>query len=279
MRNTRWDFHAIPSGQRALGYRWENDAWVEEPMLGPGEFGAMGGLITTANDYARYVSWLLSAWPPRDGEESAVLRRSSVREIARPANFATVLPAAEPGGCARSASYGYGVIPFYDCVLGFHFGHSGGLPGFGSNVLFLPQRAVGIFAFANRTYTPASRAVREAAVLLVQSGAFPALATPMSPALTDMAQAVARIYSSGDILAAREQLAANMLLDQGVALRNARIAELKKELGDCRLANSQASESAMSATLAFDCEHGVLKAKVVLAPTVPATLQSLQFNP
>ena len=35
----------------------------------------------------------------------------------------------------------------------------------------------------------------------------------------------------------------------------------------------------MSATLAYDCARGTLKVKVIVAPTVPATLQSLQFGP
>ena len=174
MQHTVWDIGTVPAAQRAIGYRWENDAWVEEPVLGPGTFGAMGGLITTANDYARYVAWLLAAWPPRDGAEDGILQRSSVREITRPANYATVIAPTEPSGCARSASYGFGVIPFSDCVLGSHFGHSGGLPGYGSNVLFLPQRGVAVFAFTNRTYAPASRAVREAANALAQSDAYPA---------------------------------------------------------------------------------------------------------
>jgi CubicO group peptidase (beta-lactamase class C family) len=36
---------AAPTERRALGYRWEDDAWRPEPLLGPGAFGAMGGLI------------------------------------------------------------------------------------------------------------------------------------------------------------------------------------------------------------------------------------------
>ena len=87
------------------------------------------------------------------------------------------------------------------------------------------------------------------------------------------------MYEAGDILVERERLAANVLLDQGVAQRNARIAELRKELGACQLADSQEAESAMSMTLAFNCARGKLKVKIVLAPTEPATLQTLQFNP
>jgi len=278
MQHTVWDIAAVPAAQRAIGYRWESETWFEEPALGPGAFGAMGGLITTANDYAHYVGWLLSAWPPRDGAEDSMLKRASVREITRPANYAVVRPADDPSGCPRAASYGYGVAPYSDCVLGFHFAHSGGLPGYGSNVLFLPYRGVGVFAFTNRTYAPASRAVREAANLLAQSGAFPERAEPLSPALRDMARVVERIYESGDVLTAREALAPNLLLDHSAATRNPQIAELRKKLGGCRLANAQQSDTAMSATVALACDRGMLKAKIVLAPTAPATLQTLEFT-
>ena len=89
-----------------------------------------------------------------------------------------------------------------------------------------------------------------------------------------MARAVERMYEAGDILVERERLAANVLLDQSVAQRNARIAELRKELGACQLADAQEAESAMSMTLAFSCARGTLKVKIVLAPTEPATLQT-----
>ena len=278
MQHTAWDIAAVPAAQRAVGYRWENEAWIEEPALGPGAFGAMGGLITTANDYAHYVGWLLSAWPPRDGAEDGILKRASVREITRPANYAVLRPAEDPAGCPRATSYGFGVVPYWDCVLGFHFGHSGGLPGYGSNVLFLPYRGVAVFAFTNRTYAPASRAVREAANLLAQSGAFPERAEPLSPALREMARVVERIYNSGDVLTAREALAPNLLLDHAASMRNPQIADLKQKFGGCRVADAQQPDNAMSATVALACDRGILKAKIVLAPTTPATLQTLEFT-
>ena len=50
MESSGFDVEQAPSARRALGYRWENDAWRIEPTLGPGVFGAMGGLQTSAPD-------------------------------------------------------------------------------------------------------------------------------------------------------------------------------------------------------------------------------------
>ena len=57
---------AAPRERRAFGYRWEDDAWHLEPTMAHGAFGAMGGIQTSATDYAKWAAYLLSAWPPRD---------------------------------------------------------------------------------------------------------------------------------------------------------------------------------------------------------------------
>lgn len=276
MASTGYDLARVPAGRLAVGYRWEDDRWIEEPALGPGAFGAMGGLMTSASDYARYVAWVLAAWPARDGPEDGVLKRASVREATRPQTFAQVQT--PPAGCARAAAYGLGMIAFNDCVLGAHFSHSGGLPGYGSNVVFLPSRGVGVFAFSNLTYGPVSLTVRDAAMSLVKSGAFPERMAAPSPGLAAAAKAVERIYAAGDVMAAREALAMNLLLDRDAAHRNADIAAVKAKLGACRAADPIAVDSAMSARLSFACDKGVLQTRVLLAPTTPMSIQALDFR-
>ena len=59
-------------------------------VITTGVFGAMGGLLTTANDLGAYVAFHLSAWPPRDDAEAGPVKRASVREMAHlwtPANL------------------------------------------------------------------------------------------------------------------------------------------------------------------------------------------------
>ncbi len=162
-----------PRSQRALGYRWEDDGWRLEPTLGPGAFGAMGGLQTNANDYARWVTFLLSAWPPRDGVDNGPVRRATVRELAQGSNFPRLRDRAARTGTAisrQSATYGMGMQVAIDDDLGLTVSHSGGYPGYGSHVLLLPDRGIGIFAFANRTYAGPSVAVWDAAVALNKAG-------------------------------------------------------------------------------------------------------------
>ena len=280
MTSSGYDVAKAPAGRLAVGYRWQDGGWAEEPTLGPGAFGAMGGLNTTANDYARYMAWELAAWPPRDGPEDAILKRSSVREILHGSNFAAIVPRAErsdPAACDRARAYGLGTIVVADCVLGLHFTHSGGLPGYGSNVLMLPERGLGVFAFANRTYAGAAPAVRAAALMLVKSGAFPERTAPIRADLQAAALVAERIYAAGDVLSAREALAMNVLLDRDAPRRKAELADLKAKLGACRAALPITPQTTMSAVVRYPCANGTPTASILLAPTTPVSLQVLDF--
>lgn len=278
MAASTYDVAAIPAEHRAVGYDWIDEKWVQEPVLGPGAFGAMGGLAVSANDYAKYAAWVLEAWPPRDGADDPVLKRSSRREIVQGSNFPAVVPRSGADTCDRARTYGMGMIVFSDCMLGPHFTHSGGLPGYGSNVLFLPERGIAVFAFANVTYAGATPYVREAALQLVKSGAFPARAPAPSPQLQAAMTQLAAIYAAGDVMAGREVLAMNVLLDSDAAHRNAEIAAIKRRLGSCQSPEPFSSDTAMSATALFKCDRGRLKAQLVLAPTTPATIQSYALS-
>lgn len=274
MSASTYDVSRIPAEHRAIGYDWIDGKWVPEPVLGPGAFGAMGGLAVSANDYAKYVAWVLDAWPARDGADDPVLKRSSRREIVQGSNFPMVVARSGADACDRARTYGMGMILFADCMLGAHFTHSGGLPGYGSNVLFLPERGVAVFAFANMTYAGAAPYVREAALELVKSGAFPARTPPASAELQEAARQIAAIYAAGDVMASRGSLAMNVLLDSDAAHRNAELAALKRRLGACGAPEPFSSDTAMSGATYLPCQHGRLKAYVLLAPTRPATIQS-----
>jgi CubicO group peptidase (beta-lactamase class C family) len=278
MTSTGYDLAQVPPDRRAIGYRWENGTWSEEPALGPGVFGAMGGITTTATDYARFIAWELAAWPPRDGPEDRILKRATLREMARSQTYAIVIPPAEPGGCGRAVSYSAGIIPASDCILGAFLYHAGGLPGYGSHVLMLPERGIGIFAFANLTYGMAPRVVRDAAASLVKSGAFPRRLTPSDSTLEAMATTAAKIYAAGDVLVARDVLAMNVLLDRDATVRNSQIVAMRGKLGECGPANPIVPDNAMSATVTYSCERGTLRVRLVLAPLVVPSLQTLEFQ-
>jgi CubicO group peptidase (beta-lactamase class C family) len=272
-----------PRERRALGYRWQDDAWSLEPTLGPGAFGAMGGLQTSATDYARWVTFLLDAWPPRDGGDAGPVRRATVRELAQGSNFPRFRDRPARSGTPPSrqaATYGMGMIAAIDDDLGITLSHSGGYPGFGSHVLLLPDRGVGIFAFANRTYAGPSRAVWDAAVALNEAGL---LGKEREPAASnDLAAAyrtVGAIYAAGDVAIARDQLAMNFLLDRDVAAWSRELAELRAQVGECETSSPVTATGALSGDFTWRCTHGRLEGSLLLAPTNPPRIQELILEP
>ncbi|HVK97117.1 MAG TPA: serine hydrolase domain-containing protein, partial [Flavisolibacter sp.] len=159
MTSTYWEFSKIPKRQLAHGYRWINNNWQEEALLSHGAYGAMGGLITSLEDFIKYMNLHMNAWPPRHDTEATVAKRSSLREMHKPWNFSTLNAQYKyPGGrpCAVASAYGYGLRWTSDCEGRTTVGHSGGLPGFGSNWTFLPEYGIGVICFANVTYAPTS---------------------------------------------------------------------------------------------------------------------------
>jgi hypothetical protein len=108
----------------------------------------MGGLITSIQDFARYVALHMAAWPPRSDPDHGPLRRSSLREMHQPWRFAGVAS----GECPTATAYAYGLRWSMDCHDRRTIGHSGGLPGFGSNWTLMPDYGLAVMSFDNRTY-------------------------------------------------------------------------------------------------------------------------------
>jgi CubicO group peptidase (beta-lactamase class C family) len=101
MTSSGYDTPASPIERRAVGYRWENGAWSEEPTMKDGAFNSMGGLQVSANDYAKWIAFLLSGWPARDGPETGPVRRATIRELAQGLNFVSI--ATRPGSTGATA--------------------------------------------------------------------------------------------------------------------------------------------------------------------------------
>jgi serine-type D-Ala-D-Ala carboxypeptidase/endopeptidase len=272
---------AAPRERRALGYRWEDDAWRLEPTLGPGAFGAMGGLQTSATDYAKWVAFLLAAWPSRDGPESGPVDRATVRELAQGSNFPRTRQ--RPGrtgteACRQAANYAMGMAVAADCDLGLTLSHGGGYPGYGSHVLLLPEYGVGIFALANRTYAGPSGPVWDAAMVLQQAGLLKKQPTPIAEALANAYRAVGAIYTAGDVAAGGDVLAMNFLMDRDAAGWARDIATLKNQVGNCDTTAVITPKSALAGEFAWRCVHGRLAGSVLLTPTTPTRIQAIQIE-
>lgn len=279
---TRTTFDALEASRHdfAWGYRLDDGAWSRERLEPDGEVGAMGGLATTVPDYARYVAFLLNAWPARDDPETGPVRRSSVRELAlwtAPPFLPEAVEGRAPiGTTAVGSAYGYGLTHSTDGLLGMRLHHSGGLPGYGSHVLMLPQRGWGVFAFGNRTYAPMSRIALRVAEMLHAAADRPAPAKP-SAVLMRAVEAAVAAYGTGRIETAEPVLAVNLLLDTPVRFRNAELADLKRRLGDGRLEGIEPIH-ALAGHFTMTCLRGRLRGTVILSPDASPGIQKLTLT-
>lgn len=279
MSATGYDVFKSPTGSRALGYRWQDNAWLREPDMADGAFGAMGGVETTANDYARWAGFLLSAWPPRDGADTGPVKRATVRGIVEGGNFVKVADQPRPDGtpCRTPTAYGAGWFVTDDCDFGQLVMHSGGYPGYGSLLILSPESGVGIFAFANRTYAGPRQPLRATLAILDDEGWLRSRPLPVSSSLAAAYAIAKQVWRIGDV--SKAPLALNVALDRDLARRNAEIAGLKRDVGACEMDGSISPISAMEGVFTWTCEHDGIAGRVQLAPTPDLNFQVIEFRP
>jgi CubicO group peptidase (beta-lactamase class C family) len=266
--------------RRAVGYRWEDETWKEEPALPDGAFGAMGGMLTSTRDLAKYVGFLMSAWPPRDGPDDGPVKRASLREMQQPwrARPAT----ASGGGTAplvlNNLAYGYGLGIRQTCQYRQIVSHSGGLPGFGSQMRWLVDEGVGFIAMGNLTYTGWSGVFDQATELLAKTGALRRAMPAPSPALLQAKADVTQLVQNWDDRLADRIAAVNLFLDQSKDRRRRQIEGLRGQVGQCRANGAFDVENALRGQWTMTCERGALRLAITLAPTRPPKVQFLNVS-
>jgi CubicO group peptidase (beta-lactamase class C family) len=189
MNDCGYEYTAMPSDQVAVGYRWEDEQWKPEELLKDGSYASMGGMICTINDFAKYMSFLLSATPAKNEAEVGPVKRSSAREMQQPWKFRGLAPNRKTHSgelCPATGSYGFGLGWRIDCHDIVTVSHSGGLPGFGSVHQLLPELGIGVVAFSNLTYANMGAPVSNVVDTLIFLAQLKKRVFPVSPILKTM---------------------------------------------------------------------------------------------
>ena len=234
MVNTEWEYTDIPEGSLALGYQRQEGLWIDVPYMHDGSYGAMGGLISSVEDFGKYIAVHLDAWPPRDEPETGPVRRSSIREMHQPWRMNALFPEAKtPGGadCPAVLAYGYGVSWQKDCRGIVRIAHSGGLPGFGSEWRIYPDYGIGVVSFSNRTYGAPSSVNALALDTLIAMADLKPRSPKASPILEQRKSELIEILASWD-----EQklgiFADNFFMDEPLEQRKTEASRIFDEAGD-----------------------------------------------
>jgi CubicO group peptidase (beta-lactamase class C family) len=278
MTSTVWEYERAPAERLALGYDWVDGAWVSIPLEHHGSFGAMGGLITSIDDFAKYVALHLSAWPPRSDADDGPLRRSSLREMHQPWRFAALMPDFRyPNGrtCPSATAYAYGLRWMRDCDGTVTIGHSGGLPGFGSNWTMMPEYGLAVMSFDNRTYGGTSTlnlAVLD--TILVLAGLEPRRLAP-SEILQRRTKALVALFPDWKGAERSGLFAENFFLDNRVQDLVARTTSLYAEAGTILGVSELVPENQLRGTFTIRGERADILVFFTLTPEKVPLIQQV----
>jgi CubicO group peptidase (beta-lactamase class C family) len=273
---------SVPRGKLALGYRWEDGAWKEEPQLADGAFGPMGGMLTSVRDLSRYVAFHLAAWPPRDDPDRGPVRRGSVREMQQVWRMAPTVARRNDSPenmLLNAGGYGYGLRISQTCEFRHVVAHSGGLPGFGSQMRWFPEHGIGIVALGNLTYTGWGQTIDQAVAALQRTGGMQPRAVRPTPALIEARGTVTRLITAWDDKLAEGIAADNLFLDRSLERRRQQVEQFQAELGTCQPEEAFDVENALRGRWLMKCDRGMLRVSVTLAPTMPPKVQVMDIAP
>jgi CubicO group peptidase (beta-lactamase class C family) len=280
MKNTYWDYTKVPKNQLAIGYRWIDENWVEQPMLGDGAYGAMGGMLTTIDDFGKYLTFHLSA-TASDLPESKILRRSSLREMHQPWNFSAFNVEnknALDKNCPFVSAYGYGLRWVEDCSHTIGIGHSGGLPGFGSNWKMLPQYGIGFISFANRTYAPASALNTQILDTLIAIANLKKIELPVSKVLKERQQTLVNLLPDWSKAEVSGIFAENFFLDYFTKSLKKEAEEIYVKAGKIIKVGEMVPENNLRGYFILECENANIKISFTLSPEKPALIQEYNIK-
>jgi len=279
MTRTTFEIDDLPAGSLAQGYRHHDGTWDPARLEHDGAYGAMAGIVTNAEEYARFVAFMLDAWPARDDPETGPVSRAARRGLAllHSGPRAPTFRKHQGREIATASAYGYGLINSVESELGRYLHHRGGLPGYGSHFLFSPETQIGIFSFANRTYAAMNEPNVEAAAALKEAGIWAVPPQPLSAHLAPAVEAVSRLYRAGRIAEAEGMFAINFLLDRPAAEWDRHLAQLDAEIGELRHIDA-VPVHALSARLTLTCERGSARGELILTGERSPRIQSLTLE-
>jgi CubicO group peptidase (beta-lactamase class C family) len=266
-----------PAGPVRADAARKDAAWEEVPLDPYGAFAPMGGIFSTVRDLARWVAGFAAAFPPGDQTPGAhPLGRASRREMQLPR-------VATDWARARAASYGYGLFVESDPRWGRIVSHSGGYPGFGSNMRWHPATGTGVIALANGTYAPMTALATVLLDRVLSNRRVPAV--PLAPgqepwpATIEAQRAVNELLRSWDDAAAEALFSENVRLDAPYAERRRALALVRERIGDFTpdAALGEESDTPAHRRWWLTGERGTVLVQIQLTPERRPRVQSLML--
>ena len=303
----------FPAADLATGYRRGPGGWEELPFDPYGAFAPMGGVFSCVTDLAVWSAGFAAAFPPDGASDidgvAHPLVAASRRQMQLPqAVTGWRAPDRIPGGPPAAPSYyGFGLFVDEDPAFGRVVSHSGGYPGFGSNMRWHPATRLAVIALGNGTYSPmyaladlllralltrsTAYQVALAPVLAPSAPSAPSAAGPVVtgpvvsgapgpwPQTLAAAEAVNRLLQDWDDATADALFSENVALDRPYQERLRDLALLRDRIGAFAVDPDRPAESDTPAQRRWWLagERGTVAATIQLNAERPPRVQSLTF--
>lgn len=281
MKQAEFEFTKVPPNQLAHGYKWIDNHWEEEDLLHDGSFSSMGGMITSIESFSHYVSLHQSAWPPRDDAETGLIKRSSIREMHQPWRFHeldTHFKYLDGRECVTISAYGYGLKWLRDCNARVYVGHSGGLPGFGSNWLIMPEYNIGVVLFTNVTYANVNEINLQVLDTLIKEAQIKPRQLPPSSILNDRKKTLIKFLPDWKGAETSNIFAENFFLDSSLDELKKETSNLFAKAGKIVQIGEVIPENQLRGYFIMRGEKADIKISFTLTPQNPALIQKYQIE-
>lgn len=276
MTHTYYEYDKVPKELLADGYRWIDNQWVEQPMLHDGSYGAMGGMITTIEDFSKYVALHLDAWPPRDDAEDGPVKRSSIREMQYPWDVNGFNANGKPYPFASAYCYGLRWRKYANGMTAV--GHTGGLPGFGSEWTIYPEYGIGVISFANLTYANAGSINIQVADSLLRISGIKPRQLPTSNILIERRDELVKLLPNWDNARASGIFAMNFFMDYFPDKLRAEAKSIFDKAGKINTIGEVVAENQLRGYFLMHGEHDNIKVSFTLTPEKPALIQEYHIG-
>lgn len=277
MTHTTWDQPDHDDWARPM--RHDDGNWSEEiPTPPDGLIAPMGGIWTTVADLATWAAWLADAFPARDDTDDGPLSRASRREMQTPQRY---VGQRTLRGVRFPSSYGYGLRVLDEPTHGTVIAHSGGLPGYGSNMRWTPGGDVGIVALSNLTYAPMTELGARLHDLLHDQGVLEETPIEPDPTLVDAGRRLVDVLSAWAAGATVDERELDQVFADNVGPDDdfARRARRTRSHGRLRIDRWQPTSAAAAKVSCTGDDGRTFEVEFSLAPTLPARVQQYGVEP
>ena len=265
MTSTTWD--------PPLEHEWAPPTRVQDGQIIPdgvtplsdGEISPMGGLWTTVADLSRWVIWLNEANNNVDSK-TGQLSVASRRDMQVMHSYAGVTAL---DGEKAPTGYGYGLMMRDDPTLGIVNSHSGGLPGYGSNMRWLAGKGIGVVAMSNTTYAPMAIFTHRVLKMLHSANLVPETKTAISEVVQLRSDQLVALLNQWDSGLALSIFTDNVALDESFDRQQAAALKIITEHGPLVI-KSITPTSNVEAVI--ECVNGK-KIEILLGPLRSAPIQ------